>query len=139
LPWLRDGDAPERAVISEYTDMGVVAPCRMLRDGRYKYIHTHGHPAQLYDLEADPRELRNLCDDAGHAATRASMRAGVLRGWDGDAVHRDVLASQRRSLFLKKAAAASGVVHDWSFQATRDDSRRFVRASGAAGAKARAR
>jgi len=54
-------------------------------------------------------------------------------------VHRDVLASQRRRLFLKQAAAASGVDHDWSWQATRDDHRRFVRASGAAGAKARAR
>jgi len=54
-------------------------------------------------------------------------------------VHRDVLASQRRRLFLKQAATASGVDHDWSWQAMRDDHRRFVRASGAAGAKARAR
>ena len=139
MPWLDGAGAPPRRVISEYTDMGVVAPCRMLRDGRFKYIYTHGHPAQLYDLEADPRELRNLAGDPEHAAVESTLRTAVLANWDADAVHRDVLASQRRRLFLKQAAAASGVSHDWSWQATRDDRRRFVRAGGAAGAKARAR
>ena len=37
------------------------------------------------------------------------------------------------------AAKASGKLPDWSYQVGRDDSKRFVRASGAAGAKARAR
>jgi hypothetical protein len=36
---------------------------------------------------------------------------------------------------VRQGAAAP----QWDYQATRDDSRRFVRASGAAGAKARAR
>jgi hypothetical protein len=63
----------------------------------------------------------------------------VLDGWDADAVQRDVLASQRRRLFLKRAQAASGSAPDWNHHARPDDDRRFVRASGAAGAKARAR
>jgi len=54
-------------------------------------------------------------------------------------VHRAVLASQRRRLVLKAANAASKPAHDWSYQATTNDARRFVRSSGAAGAKARAR
>ena len=119
--------------------MGVIAPCRMVRDGPHKYLYTHGHPAQLFDLADDPHELRNCAGDPALADVEAALRAAVLDGWDAEAVQRDVLASQRRRLFLKHAQAASGVVHDWSFQATRDDSRRFVRASGAAGAKARAR
>ena len=72
-------------------------------------------------------------------AIEAALHQAVLDGWDADAVQRDVLASQRRRLFLKQADAAAGIVHDWNHQATRDDQRRFVRASGAAGAKARAR
>ena len=139
LPLLNGVDPVERRVISEYTDMGVIAPCRMVRDGRFKYIHTHDYPAQLFDLESDPCELHNLAGRVPHADVEARLRAAVLDGWDGDAVHRSVLASQRRRLFLKQAAAASGVEHDWSWQATRDDHHRFVRAGGAAGAKARAR
>jgi choline-sulfatase len=138
--WLDGTQAdPQRAVICEYTDMGVIAPCRMIRQGRFKYIHTHGHPPQLFDLQADPQELRNLAGDPSAAIVEAQLRDALLAGWDGDAVLRDVLASQRRRLYLKEAAARSGVVPDWNFQASRDDSRRFVRATGAAGAKARAR
>ncbi|MES2183119.1 MAG: choline-sulfatase [Pseudomonadota bacterium] len=138
------GTAP-RQVLSEYTDMGVIAPCRMLRVGRYKYIYTHGHPAQLYDLDEDPAELHNLASvhppaaPSGLPEVLARMHRTLLDGWNADAVHAAVLASQRSRLFLKKAAAASGRYPDWSFQAVRDDSRRYVRASGAAGAKARAR
>jgi choline-sulfatase len=111
----------------------------MVRDGTHKYLYTHGHPAQLYDLADDPHELRNRAGDPAFAAIEAALHDAVLAGWDADAVQRDVLASQRRRLFLKQADAAAGIVHDWNHQATRDDQRRFVRASGAAGAKARAR
>jgi choline-sulfatase len=140
VPLMR-GAQPEplRAVISEYTDMGVIAPVRMLRAGDHKYIYTHGHPGQLYDLRADPRELRNLAGNPEFAALEAQLRAAVLENWDPQALHGRILDSQRRRLFLKQAAQASGRYPDWSYQATRDDTRRFVRASGAAGAKARAR
>lgn len=139
LPLLRQGEAGERSVISEYTDMGVIAPGRMLRAGDYKYIHTHGHPPQLYDLHADPRELDNLAGRPAHAQVETRLRAQLLAGWDGDAVLRDVLASQRRRLYLKEAAQRCDPPPAWDWQATRDDTRRFVRANGAAGAKARAR
>jgi choline-sulfatase len=131
--------AAARAVISEYTDMGVIAPVRMIRAGDHKYIYTHGHPGQLYDLRADPQELHDLAGRPGLAGLEAGLRAGVLENWDPQALHRRILDSQRRRLFLKQAAQASGRYPDWSYQAARDDTRRFVRASGAAGAKARAR
>ncbi|RPI48331.1 MAG: choline-sulfatase, partial [Betaproteobacteria bacterium] len=50
---------PDTAV-SEYTADGVLAPCRMVRRGPYKYIFVHGHDAQLFRLDRDPRELDNL-------------------------------------------------------------------------------
>jgi choline-sulfatase len=133
------GAADTRTVISEYTDMGVIAPCRMLRQGDLKYWYTHGHPAQLYDLASDPLELRDLASDASHAAVRATLHAELMRGWNPEQVMASVLASQRRRLFLKETARRSGRLPDWSFQAWRDDHTRYVRASGAAGAKARAR
>jgi choline-sulfatase len=141
-PWLLGvpvAGATERAVISEYTDMGVIAPCRMIRQGRYKYIHTHGHPAQLYDLQTDPLERVNLSGHIELQDAEKRLRAALLAGWNGDAVMADVLASQRRRLFLKEAAQRAGRPEAWDYQTNRDNSHRFVRAGGAAGAKARAR
>jgi choline-sulfatase len=128
-----------RSVVSEYTDMGVIAPARMLRTGDHKYVHTHGHPPQLYDLRADPRELHNLAGRPELAQLEACLRGTLLDRWDGDAITADVLASQRRRLYLKEAMQTTQPRASWDFQARRDDSRRFVRAHGAAGAKALAR
>jgi len=47
-------------------ELGIPAKkCRawMIRDERYKYIHFNGLPDMLFDLSADPHELRNLADD----------------------------------------------------------------------------
>jgi choline-sulfatase len=133
------GGSDDRAVICEYTDMGVIAPCRMIRRGAHKYIYTHGHPAQLFNLQTDPAERDNLSGRPDVQALESALRAELLAGWDGEAVLADVLASQKRRLYLKAAAQRAGRVEAWDHQATRDDSRRFVRASGAAGAKARTR
>lgn len=138
-PLLRGECDPQRTVISEYTDMGVIAPARMLRRGPYKYIETHGHPAQLYDLHADPHELRNLAGQAGFEALEAALRRELLHDWDGAAVMAEVHASQRRRLYLKEAMRQLQPPTHWDWQAARDDTQRFVRAHGAAGAKALAR
>ena len=54
---------------------------RALRTGRWKYIrYPHGdgspdrHMAELYDLEADPDETRNLIADPAYAETVAELR-----------------------------------------------------------------
>lgn len=136
---LRGHEDSARRVICEYTDMGVIAPGRMIREGRCKLIYTHGHPNQLYDLETDPSELTNLAGRPDVRDVEESLVAQLLHGWDPEGAHRAVLASQRRRLLVKQANAASKPAHDWSYQAASDDSRRFVRSGGAAGAKARAR
>ncbi|MBO9355382.1 choline-sulfatase [Bordetella petrii] len=141
VPLLAGNEArvPPRPVLSEYTDMGVIAPARMVRDGDYKLIYTHGYPLQLYHLATDPRELRNLAQDPARQGDVQRLLALVLDRWNPETLHQDILASQKRRLFLKQVAAASGHFPDWNFQAGRDDARRFVRANGAAEAKARAR
>lgn len=134
-----EGEQPQRRAICEYTDMGVIAPSRMIRRGRHKLIYTHGHGDQLYDIVSDPDELQNLTGRAEVREIEGALHAELLADWNPEAVHAAVLASQRRRLFIKAARSASPRHADWSYQASRDDTKRFVRASGAAGAKARAR
>lgn len=45
-----------------------------IRSHRHQFVAVHGQPeGELYDLEVDPRETRNLCSDPDHAEVRSAM------------------------------------------------------------------
>jgi choline-sulfatase len=54
----------DRPILSEYHAQGMINAGYMLKSGRWKYCY-YGRtdPPQLFDLEADPMELRDL---SGH-------------------------------------------------------------------------
>jgi arylsulfatase A-like enzyme len=57
---------------------------KAVRTDRYKYIHwvnrgIAGELDELYDLERDPFELRNLNASRAHAAVRTKLRAEMRR------------------------------------------------------------
>jgi arylsulfatase A-like enzyme len=54
---------------------------RALRTSRYKYIHWIQHPDQdeLYDLESDTLELRNLVADPGFRTVKTELKAELGR------------------------------------------------------------
>ena len=51
-----------RLVFSEYHGHGARASAYMIRRGKWKYLHYVEAPNQLFDLDSDPDELRNVCD-----------------------------------------------------------------------------
>lgn len=139
----KDNNWPDTA-ISEYTDMGVIMPCRMLRQGRYKYIYTHQYPAQLYDLDVDLNELNNLSGLARYSEIEDSMCKRVLRDWDPEQVLVRVLQSQKRRKLISDAMQKSDKYPNWSHLARPEDAKRYVRGSAKTGGgtvtvKARAR
>lgn len=128
LPLVMTGDeAGVAEAFSEYTAEGVTGPCCMLRRGRWKYVYTHGHPDQLFDMAADPNELRNV---ASIEADRcAELKAAVLARWDPGAITARVLSSQARRKFINELPDAIQPV--WDYQAGSDDTKRFVRRGSA--------
>jgi arylsulfatase A-like enzyme len=72
----------------EYPGNEQVRPCRGVRTERYKYIHYFTPPEEfeLYDLETDPQEMRNLHGDPVHEplARRLAARLEELRRETGD-------------------------------------------------------
>jgi len=113
-------------VIGEYLAEGAIAPVVMIKRGRYKFVHSPVDPDQLYDLRADPDELRNLAPTPQHAARVREFLAEVARRWDLPTLHAEVVASQQRR-HLVYDALRSGRYTPWDFQPVRDASRLYVR------------
>ena len=52
----------------------------MIRDRRWKLVHfVDSDEGQLFDLEADPREVANLWHDPGHQDTRRRLVDEILK------------------------------------------------------------
>ena len=63
----------ERAVYSEYLGFGCYTGEFMIRKGRYKYVYYVGERPQLFDLEADPDECRDLAANAAYKEALLQM------------------------------------------------------------------
>jgi choline-sulfatase len=141
---LLDGrdEGADRIVISEYSSEGVRAASRMVRQGRWKYIFTHGLAPLLFDLQDDPDEQTNLAGLARLAQVQARLHARLVQDWEPAQIHERILASQRRRLFLDQVHGSSKMYSNWAYQPYVDESTRFIRGSGGAGptsVKAKAR
>lgn len=126
----------DNAVISEYSGEGVTAPCRMLRRDQHKYIYTHGHPAQLFDLQTDPLEMNNVIGKAEYADIEQCLSTEIMRNWDPQAINEACLQSQKERMLIQKATNGEP---NWAHISRHGDDKKFVRNSSAVGAKGAAR
>ena len=120
----------EYYAISEYSDMGVCAPCRMIKNGKLKYIYTHGHPAQLFDLSSDPLEMQNLAGNADYAQEEQRLHDLLMDGWDPEALNTQILQSQRERKLIYSVTSSSKNPPDWNWKVRPADSHRYVRSGG---------
>jgi choline-sulfatase len=127
LPLLRNSpEAAEATVYAEYLAEGALAPCLMVRRGRWKFIRSEPDPDLLYDLERDPHELENLAERPEYADVRDTFREEVTRRWNPPLLHARVLESQRRRAMIADALM-TGHHTAWDFQPVQDASRQYMR------------
>jgi choline-sulfatase len=103
---LARGEARPRTAFSEYHAIFSPSGILMVRTARYKYVHYVGYPCQLFDLDVDPEETRDLGTDPAHADLRAACERELRAICDPDAVDRRARADQRRRLEAAGGAAA---------------------------------
>jgi choline-sulfatase len=91
---LANSPPQDRAALSEFHTYGPDG-ITMLRTLRYKYVHyVGGPPPQLFDLQEDPEELRDLGQDPVHAATLRALEAQLRGMVDLEATDRRAKADQ---------------------------------------------
>jgi choline-sulfatase len=98
-------------VLSEYHAIGCTGGATLLRHGSFKYCHYVDHPAQLFDLAADPEELQDLATNPAHRETLLACEAALRRVLNPEEV--DQRAKQRQQDLLaahggRDAALARG-------------------------------
>src|SRR3546814_15171370 len=89
---IAQGSAPQRTVLSEYHGMGSTTGAFMIRNGRFKYVHYAKYRPQLFDLDADPEELRDLAEDPAYREVLRDCEDARGRVCDPDAGDRAVNA-----------------------------------------------
>src|SRR5437667_1266 len=89
------GAAPRRTALSEYHAAGAATGAFMIRKGRFKYIYYAGMPPQLFDLDSDPQETRDLAQELGYRGLAADCETELRRVVDPDAADALAKADQR--------------------------------------------
>ncbi|MBI3938318.1 MAG: sulfatase-like hydrolase/transferase [Betaproteobacteria bacterium] len=105
---LAGGEQPGRTVLSEYHGMGSTTGAFMIRHGKYKYVHYVAYRPQLFDLENDPEELRDLAGDPAYAGALAECRAKLYAICDPAEV--DARAKKRQAELLELNGGREAVI-----------------------------
>jgi len=81
-------DDPARTGFSQYHAVGSPSGAYMVVRGRFKYHHYVGFAPELFDLEADPRETRDLAPDAAYRPVLDAMARELRAMLDPEATDR---------------------------------------------------
>jgi choline-sulfatase len=126
VPQLHGDRDPDRTVLGEYLGEGAVAPIFMIRRHRWKYVWSQPDGAQLYDLDRDPDERRNLATDPQYTAVATDFRREVGARWDPAQIRADVLASQRARRVVDRALRR-GRYTAWDHVPVPDSANQYMR------------
>jgi len=95
-------------VFCEFEGEGWNHPRAFLREGKYKYVYNHTADERLYDLDADPKEMKDLSKDKKHESIVKEMKTKLMTGWDPMDIEKRVLMTQVK----RKIARCKNVAKD---------------------------
>ena len=105
--------APQRTVLCEYHATGAATGAFMTRKGRFKYVHYVGMPPQLFDLDADPQEIRDLVQEPGYSGLVADCQRALRRVVDPEAA--DALAKSDQAAKIAEFGGRGAILGRGSF------------------------
>ncbi|WP_135501849.1 choline-sulfatase [Roseovarius aestuariivivens] len=134
MPWvageslvaLGQGARRQSPVALEYAAEASHSPLVCLRHGRWKYTNCALDPEQLFDLETDPRELKNRAGDPACHDTLERFRAEAAARWDLEVFDAEVRESQARRWVVYEALRQGGY-YPWDYQPLQKASERYMR------------
>ena len=106
---------PERTVVSEYHASSSRAGEYMIRNGKWKYVYFVQYPdrPELFDLENDPEELRDLGTEMTHKAVREECHRKLLAMLNPEEVDRK--AKRRQAELVAAHGGREAVIRRGSF------------------------
>jgi choline-sulfatase len=109
------GKTQERTVLSEYHASSSRAGEYMIRHGKWKYVYFVRYPdqPQLFDLENDPEELRDLGTDQASQAVRGECHRRLLALLNPEEVDRK--AKRRQAELVAAHGGREAVIRRGSF------------------------
>ena len=75
------GDWPDSIYCESHGEVWGYSSQRMVRNEQWKYVYNPHDMDELYDLEADPWEMKNRINDSGSVDALQEMK-GRLIGWN---------------------------------------------------------
>ncbi|MBN9550036.1 MAG: choline-sulfatase [Alphaproteobacteria bacterium] len=123
---LAGGKERSAPVLMEYAAEGSYAPMVAIRESKYKFVHCELDPPQLFDLDADPRELDNLATRPAYADLVSAFMEKVRARWNMASFDAAVRESQARR-WVVYPALRNGAYYPWEFQPLQKASERYMR------------
>jgi choline-sulfatase len=105
--------APQRTILCEYHAAGAATGAFMIRKGPFKYVYYAGMPAQLFDLAADPQEIRDLAKEPGYQGLLADCERELRTVVDPDAA--DALAKADQQARIAAYGGREAIMNLGSF------------------------
>ncbi|KAK3950938.1 alkaline-phosphatase-like protein [Pseudoneurospora amorphoporcata] len=143
LPFLEGRDSEGHdTVIAEYTGEGTVSPMMMIKRANWKFVICPADGIQLFDLENDPLEVRDLAPVLSGLkveplgveykekaeAVLAAFEAEARERWDFESITEQVKLSQKKRRFVWSAFSAAGTEREkWDFNPIDDGREKYIR------------
>jgi choline-sulfatase len=105
--------APRRTILCEYHATGAATGAFMIRKGRFKFVYYAGMRPQLFDLDADPQETRDLAQEPGYRGLAADCERELRAVVDPEAA--DALAKSDQAAKIAAFGGRDAILGRGSF------------------------